>query len=280
MCTARCRPHRVAVLAGWGLSLTLHTLLWAAFALRGPAIDMDDRWTTPPRLDVSGGEITLTILPPTDPVTPPSPHHRPTYKPKQPDLPEPATASASAPADAARATPPNATAAQPVALEAPPATSVVARFVAVPADHSRVARMQPRGEAAAPAATLAMAKPDVRLPAAPAEAREESVEASSAVASSARDEQGVRDATLTDPPAPRYPPRCVRRRQEGVVVLRVRVLADGSVGAVEIVKSSGVASLDAEAIRAMKRARFRPARRDGEPVVAWVTQPVRFTLHS
>jgi protein TonB len=72
----------------------------------------------------------------------------------------------------------------------------------------------------------------------------------------------------------------VRRGQEGVVVLRVRVLADGSVGSVRIEKSSGVRLLDAEAIRAMKEARFRPARRGGEPVVAWVTQPVRFALRS
>ncbi len=271
------------MLAGWGLSLAAHTLLWSACALRGPAIDMDDRWTTPPRLEVSGGEITLTILPPPEAVSPPPSDPRPTYKPKPADLPEPVTASASAPADAARAIPADAKAVRPVSLEMPPATAEAARPLAAATDHRPGARAEPAGDPAPPAPVDGMARLDVPLPTVPRDVRQEvaqRAEASSPVVASRSDEQGVRDATLKDPPAPRYPPRCVRRRQEGVVVLRVRVLADGSVGAVEIEESSGVAPLDAEAIRAMKRARFRPARRDGEPVVAWVTQPVRFTLRS
>ncbi len=270
------------MLAGWVLSLAAHTLLWAACALRGPSIDMDDRWTTPPRLDVSGGEITLTILPPTDPVTPPSPDHRPTYKPKQSDLPEPVTASASAPADAARATMSNTSTAKAVPVEPPPSDVSTEEPLSEMAARHRPTRQRPISQTSDSPANRPVlpSTPAADLPEVPHEPVESKADASTSVAASQIAKEGVRDATLTDPPSPRYPRQCVHRGQEGVVVLRVRVLADGSVGAVEIVKSSGVAPLDAEALRAMKRARFRPARRDGEPVVAWVTQPVRFALRS
>jgi len=47
---------------------------------------------------------------------------------------------------------------------------------------------------------------------------------------------------------------------------------------VTVEESSGVASLDDAAAAAVRRWRFRPARRNGTPVRATVQVPVRFAL--
>lgn len=92
-----------------------------------------------------------------------------------------------------------------------------------------------------------------------------------------------RDVTEIPPryrraPAPPYPEASRRRGQEGVVVLSVEVLADGSVGHVEVRRSSEHASLDDAALRAVREWVFEPARAGGEPVARWVEIPLRFTL--
>jgi TonB family protein len=73
-------------------------------------------------------------------------------------------------------------------------------------------------------------------------------------------------------------PALVNAAAEGMVVLKLLVLADGTVGAVEIVRSSGHQALDAEAVRAGRGWRFEPATRDGRPIEAWVLIPVRFVV--
>lgn len=77
---------------------------------------------------------------------------------------------------------------------------------------------------------------------------------------------------------PRYPESARRVGAQGTTVLRVRVLADGSVGEIVVDRSAGHADLDAAAVSAVKRWRFEPARRGGEPVAVWVLVPIRFTL--
>lgn len=77
---------------------------------------------------------------------------------------------------------------------------------------------------------------------------------------------------------PRYPESARRAGAQGTTVLRVRVLADGSVGEVRVDRSAGSADLDAAAGDAAKHWRFEPARRVGEPVSVWVLIPIRFTL--
>jgi periplasmic protein TonB len=85
-------------------------------------------------------------------------------------------------------------------------------------------------------------------------------------------------APQADNPAPAYPFAARRRGQEGRVVLSVEVLPSGDAGAISVARSSGVASLDRAATDAVRRWRFRPARRDGRPVRATVRVPVRFAL--
>lgn len=82
-------------------------------------------------------------------------------------------------------------------------------------------------------------------------------------------------------PLPRYPTMALRKRWEGVVVLRVLVSEDGRAQSVEIERSSGHRELDAAArTRVLNDWRFRPAMRDGVPRKAWGRVPVEFSLAS
>ncbi|MFP3869933.1 MAG: TonB family protein [Syntrophobacteria bacterium] len=77
---------------------------------------------------------------------------------------------------------------------------------------------------------------------------------------------------------PTYPRLAVRRGYEGTALLRVRVLEDGRVGAVEITESSGHRILDQSAREAVKTWQFVPARRGGEKMASWVLVPITFRL--
>jgi TonB family protein len=75
---------------------------------------------------------------------------------------------------------------------------------------------------------------------------------------------------------PRYPKLAEDRGIAGAVLLRVVVSPEGEVISVAVRESSGHALLDREAVRAVLRWRFRPALREGVPVVAAVEVPIRF----
>ena len=77
---------------------------------------------------------------------------------------------------------------------------------------------------------------------------------------------------------PAYPESARRRGQQGRVLLRVEVAADGQPVSVAVATSSGVASLDSAALSAVQRWRFVPATRGGQPVPAVAEVPVRFQL--
>jgi protein TonB len=80
-------------------------------------------------------------------------------------------------------------------------------------------------------------------------------------------------------PKPVYPLLARRMGAQGVVLLRVRVQRDGSVAAVELVRSSGFALLDEAATRTVRDSwRFLPARLDGVAVESWVEIPIQFVL--
>ncbi|KFN50263.1 energy transducer TonB [Arenimonas composti] len=80
-------------------------------------------------------------------------------------------------------------------------------------------------------------------------------------------------------PSPRYPRNALRRGEEGLVVLRVRVDEGGHPVEVTIEQSSGHRELDRAARDTVAdRWRFRPAMRDGRAVGAWGLVPVRFVL--
>jgi len=78
-------------------------------------------------------------------------------------------------------------------------------------------------------------------------------------------------------PAPAYPPDALAARQTGRVILRVEVAADGRVLQASVHRSSGVASLDAAALTAVRGWRFTPASRADAPSRE-VAVPVNFVL--
>jgi len=79
-------------------------------------------------------------------------------------------------------------------------------------------------------------------------------------------------------PPPDYPPRARRLGLEGEVLIRTRVLPNGESDQLVLERSSGYALLDAAAMEAVRKWRFRPAQRGTEEIVSWVEIPVRFRL--
>ncbi len=86
------------------------------------------------------------------------------------------------------------------------------------------------------------------------------------------------DAAYLQNPPPVYPPLARRLREEGKVLLRVLVNADGGAERVELRDSSGSTRLDGAALDTVKRWRFAPARQGERPVAAWVIVPISFSL--
>ena len=79
-------------------------------------------------------------------------------------------------------------------------------------------------------------------------------------------------------PAPAYPPISRRLKEEGRVILRVRVGTGGEARDVVIGTSSGFERLDRAAIEAVRAWHFAPAKRGAEPVEAWALVPISFRL--
>lgn len=86
------------------------------------------------------------------------------------------------------------------------------------------------------------------------------------------------DASYLNNPKPPYPLAARRRGDEGTVLVRVQVTAEGLAARVGLEKSSGHPSLDESALAAVKTWRFEPARQGGKPVEAPYTVPVVFKL--
>lgn len=86
------------------------------------------------------------------------------------------------------------------------------------------------------------------------------------------------NADYLDNPPPPYPPLSRRMGEQGKVILRVLVNANGTADRVVIKSSSGSTRLDGTALETVKRWRFVPARRGDQPVAAWVLIPISFTL--
>ena len=76
--------------------------------------------------------------------------------------------------------------------------------------------------------------------------------------------------------APTYPREALRRGVGGTVRVQVSVSADGSVDRMEVAESSGDRFLDRAAMEAVRRWRFTPAMRNGQPVAATIVVPLEF----
>ncbi len=86
------------------------------------------------------------------------------------------------------------------------------------------------------------------------------------------------DAAYLNNPKPAYPALSKRRREEGKVLLRVFVTADGTAGEVQLHRSSGFDRLDRSAQEAVTRWRFVPAKKGSEAIGSWYIVPIDFKL--
>jgi protein TonB len=86
------------------------------------------------------------------------------------------------------------------------------------------------------------------------------------------------NADYLNNPAPHYPEKARERGEEGKVLIKSLINADGTVAKLAIKKSSGFPDLDRSALETVKKWRFVPARRGDTNVSAWVVVPVSFTL--
>ena len=80
-------------------------------------------------------------------------------------------------------------------------------------------------------------------------------------------------------PPPPYPTQALKRRQSGVVMLRVRVDAQGRPLDAQVAQSSGFRLLDTAALKfVVARWHFIPATRDGLPIEAVALVPISFVI--
>jgi len=79
-------------------------------------------------------------------------------------------------------------------------------------------------------------------------------------------------------PQPPYPPMSRRLGEQGQVMLRVLIGADGNAQQVEIRRSSGFERLDNVAQETVRRWKFVPGRRNGIPEAMWFNVPINFVL--
>lgn len=185
------------------------------------------------------------------PAQPPTATPRPTAQAKPAParaLPQPAP-SIAAPTPAA-AVP----VAAPVAKDAPDIPT------AVPAPPHAAATGAPASPAAAAPAVAAAGPAQATAPAAP------------------RIELPSSQADYLNNPRPPYPPLSKRLGEEGRVVLRVRIEADGTASQAEVQKSSGYDRLDQTALQTVLRWRYVPGKRNGVPEAMWFNIPIQFVL--
>jgi len=130
----------------------------------------------------------------------------------------------------------------------------------------------PQAAPAAPAAasTHATASPQAAAPAAPA--------ATPSPAAAPKVELPSTSADYLNNPKPPYPPLSKRLNEQGLVVLRVHIEADGSASKAEIRTSSGYDRLDQAALQTVLRWRYVPGKRGGVAEAMWFNVPINFVL--
>lgn len=159
--------------------------------------------------------------------------------------------------------------AKPKPRPAPPPPKPVSK-----APTALTAETPPEPEPPAAAAPAEPAPPAPPAPAAaPAAASRAAPGPSTPVVTAARF-----DADYLNNPPPAYPPLSRRMREEGRVMLRVRVSAEGLPAEIELSASSGSGRLDRAATDAVRRWRFVPARQGDRALAAWVLVPIVFKL--
>jgi protein TonB len=143
---------------------------------------------------------------------------------------------------------------------------------------------------AVPLAPKPLAVPDARpaanaptgivapQPPAPPIAASVAAEAAPAAPVPAKVELPSSDADYLQNPAPIYPPISKRLGEQGKVVVRVLIGADGSPQNAELKRSSGYDRLDQAAIEYVMRCRYIPGKVGSVPRAMWHEAPVTFVL--
>jgi protein TonB len=88
----------------------------------------------------------------------------------------------------------------------------------------------------------------------------------------------VSNADYLRKPEPEYPEDAMDRGWQGKVLVKARILASGQTDNVQVQKSSGHASLDAAAIKAVKRAVFKPNMQGDTATTVFALIPIVFQL--
>lgn len=236
--------------------LALHALgLWALLAGR----------SDPPELPVPGEVVTAALLlpEPASAVAPAAP-----ARPARPAVAKPQPQPVKSQARPAQQPP----TAQPLPTPAVPARSQppVAQPPAVPAQAPSSQAPAGASAPAAPAAQVGVAAASAAVNAAAG-----SVSASPAPA---RIELPSSSADYLNNPKPAYPGLSKRLGEEGKVVLRVLIEADGSASKAEIRSSSGYDRLDQAALQTVLRWRYLPGKRNGVAEAMWFNVPINFVL--
>ena len=162
---------------------------------------------------------------------------------------------------------------QPVAAPAPtPQPQPIPSKVSTPTE---VAQATPVAPVSAPTAPTPPAPTRVEAPPAPAPPSPAPV-----VTAPSKTDVSIPASYSASNQKPIYPNMSKRLGEQGTVVLRVLVKADGSAGEVEVKSSSNYSRLDQAAIDAVKTWRFNPAKIDGKATDEWYQVPIPFKLQS
>jgi len=87
-------------------------------------------------------------------------------------------------------------------------------------------------------------------------------------------------AYANENPSFSFPIRAWAYGHEGRATVRVQVMADGTPGQMWLKQSSGSGILDVDAREQLAKYRFKPARKNGQPVTAWIDVPVDYRLNA
>lgn len=136
----------------------------------------------------------------------------------------------------------------------------------------------PAPKAVAPVSAPQPAPVAVTTP--PAPARPEPAPAPPVVTAPSKTDVSIPASYSASNLKPTYPTMSKRLGEQGTVVLRVLVKADGTAGAVEVKSTSSFPRLDQAAMEAVKTWRFHPATSDGKAIDEWYQVPIPFKLQS
>ncbi|TAN51392.1 MAG: energy transducer TonB [Methylococcaceae bacterium] len=174
-----------------------------------------------------------------------------------------------------------------IALAAPPMPTPLQPQAVVPPEPPKPVpvppkpKLKPKPERKIPL-TKPQAAPEASPPQEPPPHAAPSVTGSHADAVAERSEAGITQAHANADylrnPRPVYPAIARSRHWEGLVLLRVHVLADGDNDHVEIQRGSGYEVLDEAAREAVEKWQFVPSKHGDTAVASWVTVPIEFVL--